>query len=105
MEHEAGPELDRLIAEKVMGWDGASPPGWRAASYSTQLSVAWLVVEAMREKGWSVELDVYSDGAVLDQGCYWAEFRIEMQGARTTAPTMPLAICRAALKALAAQAE
>ena len=72
----AGRELDALVAERVMGWTGierhirggiAMPP-WPSGldpvtsayrtipRYSTSIADAWLVVERMREKGYSLTL-------------------------------------------------
>lgn len=64
-------ELDREVAEKVMGWsiwkkalyppiptNSGIPPGSKslepveAPNYSTSISDAWLVVERMMELGW-----------------------------------------------------
>ena len=125
---KAGRELDALVAEKVMGWDGCHSihycedtwynycknPGCYATGadedemigswdgdeppipgckgyppYSTSLAEAWLVVEKAlyfrleREGQWHCEL-VFKRGPA----------------GHASADTAPLAICRAALKAM-----
>jgi hypothetical protein len=114
---EAGPELDALIAEKVMGWTGVEKSnnvGWElqgyppnpkklhraggahlVPDYSTEIPAAWLVVEKLgflftigrQTNGYIVV--IYSNNPNLTQtdGC-------GIGGAKTA----PLAICRAALK-------
>jgi len=102
-------ELDSLIAERVMGWKVFAgdpgygrPPGNHPLSlvldvlpnYSTSIVEAWQVVEKMRG---DYELDL------SDHVTYWTA---RFTKARSTSPhvieaeTAPLAICRAALKAL-----
>lgn len=125
-EMPAGRELDALVAEKVMGFvrvaDDTSdyhgvrhgtevllPPGetlhslreWLPRSgpiafgyfvtqrYSTDIAAAWQVVERMRNPDFRLN----KDG---DWGCsFGGELRFV-----GLAPTAPLAICRAALKAV-----
>lgn len=117
---EAGPELDKLVAERVMGlvpcthWvDGFSTmsiihgdecdgtpylnchdakPGRWTKKYSTDIAAAWEVVEKFKPE---VEI------CCLHNGTYraWlgAPLKTEWHG---FAPIAPLAICRAALKAV-----
>lgn len=105
-ELEAGPQMDALVAEKVMGWSirGELWKDKRGTirrskstfeqyepsirwSPSTDIAAAWEVVEKMpmgmwpSVDGWVVEIP---DGS----------------GDEVEAPTAPLAICRAALKAI-----
>lgn len=106
---EAGPEMDRLVAEKVMRfvfedlpltdedkpeprtfWIGPPMP------YSTNIKAAWMVVEKMHDSGWFFSITRYSN--CTDP---WnAEFGSVLP--RVHAPTAPLAICRAALLAVLA---
>lgn len=115
----AGPELDRLVAEMVMGWklrpDGMAyhggATGWRVPhpgavppaqfSPSTNIANAWEVVERMAPR-----LRIQKGGHTP----YYAIHRTELgyvAGYWTAVPfltspadTAPLAICRAALKAV-----
>lgn len=114
----AGPELDRLIGEKVMGWAckdaygcdglvwfdasgselidyGPTAYGW---SPSTNIAHAWEVVERVRLQDYG-SLELW-----WDAGAEWwcALFRFKSETPEMlTADTAPLAICRAALKAIA----
>jgi Phage ABA sandwich domain len=103
---QAGPELVRLIAEKVMGWHGAVEETfwpsiewvWRDArgykvhgptDFSTNIAAAWRVVEKMRLSliptlGGDFQCDTRADTKIP---------YVEAHG------PAPLAICRAALKA------
>ena len=114
---EAGYELDVLVAREVMGWvkDEESHywvDGERkiisVPSFSKEIEFAWEVVEKMESDGfrWMLtsrnpimsDLKIipccrflrYGDGVIVDDGI-------------VDAPTAPLAICRAALKAVDAQ--
>ncbi len=99
----AGPELDRFIAERVM-LNRVSPDGsvttkgcigTGAWSPSTNLAHAWEVVEKLEASGWL--LNLYSQG-----GCWsaWIEKSAHETSGRVVADTAPLAICRAAAKAV-----
>lgn len=110
----AGPEMDRLVAEKVMGWhargfDGKRHDwydghdfirGWSYWNPSTNIAHAWeVVVERMRDH--SRFFNVCQRLEVC-----WCEV-VDYEGMpldRTKAETAPLAICRAALKALEPEA-
>lgn len=115
-------DIDALVAERVMGWTRSTRPGdypWKLPNgkqsiitpdYSTDIAAAWQVVEKLAERGialnigpywghppkhegWHVELDIALDTLPdLDT--------IPIGDRYTVAPTAPLAICRAALKAL-----
>lgn len=126
---EAGRETDALVAKKAMGWTRATlqghlgqvdtweppddHPEWQISvpehyppSYSEDISAAWEVVEKIRGASeqirerftWEIELTAYGGDSTVAQirmgrGHYpEALLRIIM-------PT-PLAICRAALKAV-----
>lgn len=113
----AGTELDRLIAEKVMGWtqvatDGVSSYGtppedqlrerdghgtgeghFHVPYYSTSIADAWRVVESMAKEGFEPSLD-FEGGrwkvCVFEEGYIIAGYAAE---------SAPLAICLCALKA------
>jgi len=115
---EAGPEMDALVAERVMGWqlseyrivrpDGSSfdapiremwdDPLYSRYSlppYSTDIAAAWQVVEHMRTIEFDIDLLLMPDSQ--DRCCLEHSARIESKVC-AYAPDMPLAICRAALK-------
>lgn len=139
----AGPELDRLVAEKVMGWTaapesvatcGAWPNCWTVSKHghirnnwfpSTNIDHAWEVVERIRGLSsfkpllTSAEFDALPDDQ--QEGGNWVYPWVDVcalldgdgfecsiyHGAGTEqtlgeshADTAPLAICRAALKAV-----
>jgi hypothetical protein len=100
---EAGREMDALVARELFGgikeyWDY----GFTVPNYSVSIGAAWEVVEKMHERGYyfccarngkgatdaSGNLD---DSWYVDTGCI-----IELENQ----PTLPLAICRAALLAV-----
>lgn len=130
----AGPALDALVAERVMGW--VCPPAtsvlpvrmWVGPSgrvhpelprFSTNIAAAWLVVERIGERvddeqsldfswltlvhtgdGYAASFDVSPHEVALDtiSGNWWDNLQLlEYAG---WAKTAPLAICRAALKAV-----
>ena len=120
----AGRDTDALIAERVMGriiyrgpvpqedlqiledggsWIGVPGLGLQPTTetcprYSTDIAAAFQVAEAMSTRfGMQLSLDMWGGDP------WWAEFadRQYIYGAQSTATTAPLAICRAALKALA----
>jgi hypothetical protein len=123
---DAGPELDALVAEKVMGWTkepSANPfPGpkslpwnWVAPhstwgpgtpgkcyptsvpKYSTDIAAAWEVVEKLRDQFEGVVVD----GIKLPGAPAW-QCIVMNESEKGEAQTAPLAICRAALKAVGA---
>ncbi len=104
---QPGPELDALVAQKVMGWpqctkgiigsslphcfmtpDGRELRPGKDWSPSTRIEHAWEVVERLQDLGWSVTT-LSSTGN--------PEIRPRVFTAR--APTAPHAICLAALQA------
>jgi hypothetical protein len=117
---EAGPELDRLVTERVMGWvmrpnnglGGNGEMWWfnpttgfpcgpcEDWSPSQEIGDAWCVVEKARlavipsEDGWyaSAIIDIEHDSI---------RPALTLFGTQALADTAPLAICRAALKAAA----
>jgi hypothetical protein len=119
----AGRELDALIAEKVMGsvpcdkWRpftaypaqwvkdtgecyhaSCHPPQMGPPHYSTDIAAAWAVVERLVVLGHPVELSLEPN----DNGQCLCTLMAERMGEEATwGDTAPLAICRAALKAVA----
>lgn len=112
---EPGPELDRPIAERVMGWKEGYEfvcDSWgllyyanfglerkRPWSPSTDIAAAWEVVNELVSK-YSFELCSYID--ILDNTrVQWlVDFVSTKTIYRVVAPTVPLAVCRAALLAV-----
>lgn len=98
----AGLELDRLVAEKVMGWHrdcdrwmaGDQMRGWAFEwNPSTNIAHAWEAVDRiLSNQGRNLNLQVKA-------GTCFAHFCGTTEGARADTP--PLAICRAALWACA----
>ena len=128
VEMEAGRELDALVAEKVMGWVlnrhefGSELPGGPLKSlgiapdgshimglphFSTNISAAWEVVERLDALGyWFQGRTRFDNEGEHDDGC-WAGFTPHLTTGwngqpdhYTNAPSMPHAICLAALKAV-----
>jgi hypothetical protein len=123
----SGPQLTAEIAEKVMGWKpyskrraytpGATwthPDGYNASygswpNYSTDIAAAFLVVEKMRDRGrhWRavqscIAGERYRVGFTAT-GCSGGWHGVPEHEA--VADALPLAICLAALKAIAADAQ
>jgi hypothetical protein len=111
---EAGKQLDALIAEKVFGWrrvEGpkfdedesyrAYPPRGKISlwfftrNWSTDISLAWQIVEALTIRGFEVEIK--NVDAIHLVGRQWY---VEIRGWEAWANTAPHAICLAALKAV-----
>jgi len=121
---EPGSELDRLVAEKVMGWKqgpdfwvsyegiihlsaGEVSPGhivYREAPWSpsSDIAEAWSVVEKLVNLGWLVNLlSPWKGNATQHWTCY-----AERQGKsgweklKAAGDSAPLTICRAALLAV-----
>lgn len=121
---QAGRELDALVAVKVMGWQKAefngscmvAPPlsdpriHWAAEwdeygcphwmpRYSIDLVAAWEIIENSRDFDLTREDDFY----ITKHGKnyrYYAEIYTKSDMGAAHGNTMPLAICRAALKAV-----
>lgn len=103
---EAGPEMDRLIAEKVMGWDvqylrkvyGSE----NNFSPSYNLINVWEVVDKIPRfilMRWETRWVCGSIGCDDEIVCYDSTFIDDRIWHSATAETVPLAICRAALLA------
>jgi hypothetical protein len=123
-ELEAGRELDVLIAVKVMGWhdingNAATTGGllndkreWKSLpDYSTDIAAAWAVVEYLKKRNWSWTFSHCAAAPRTEQDINEGHHHGTSAGVRRDhygtrpfywiyAETMPLAICRAALKAV-----
>lgn len=109
----AGPEMDALVAEKVMGHKVGFPftdspdEGWvkdpnsmvggykcRLPRYSTDIAAAWEVVEKMKST-WGEFILKYGECLVRDR---WGLHLAWCSPVCGYGETAPLAICRAAIK-------
>lgn len=88
--HEYPTEWEPLYKTQLGLWCKPVP------HYTTDIAAAWLVVDAMRARGWRVM--IYDD---MDDRVFIVQFGKAGRVSRN-APTAPLAICRAALAALEA---
>ncbi|WP_245856106.1 BC1872 family protein [Paenibacillus rigui] len=99
---DSGPELDKLVAEKVMGWTSIAKLRWKdpkgvtnfVPDYSTDISAAWEVVEKMSrgKTDCSFVLQFHFER-------YYAKFgEVPIDNKRWNSYlTAPEAICKAAL--------
>lgn len=120
---KAGPELDRLIAERVMGWHRGK--GSAILTPSTETPDNWYNEHGKKQAhvysddfacrvAWSPSMNIIAAWEVLD---VFRDFSIRQStptkqvvlqptslypGVSAEAETVPLAICRAALKAVLA---
>ena len=122
-----GPELDALVAERVMGWEARQgvlgcevPPrgvplgmgGWPTWSPSTDIAAAWEVVEKLRgpESNWNPSSPTHGDGPrgqclkilidPMDFGGVWYWAGPDDERFVLAKHGIPHAICLAALKAV-----
>jgi hypothetical protein len=102
----AGRDLDVLIAERVMERSVAKPPGFKyppyVPHYSTDIAAAWTVVERMVVGPWIFTGSMIGGDSVIAASATFSRTPLIDRLGEVTgfAPTMPLAICRAALKAV-----
>ena len=105
-------EIDAQVAEKVLGWELTDPGFYRAATpsarfpngtgnrpippYSTDIAAAFDVVEAMRGRGWFLELENGQDGLFIAEFLRWHGHCSPVSGESAA----PAAICEAALAAV-----
>lgn len=115
---DARRELDALVAEKVMGLrcerlmtNPPKPSGLMRSPggelvglpyFSTDISVAWKVVEEMRGRGYWVSVQMQPKSGDVDCVMWLPSADDTQDFSDDEAPTAPLAICRAALKAVGA---
>jgi Phage ABA sandwich domain len=110
-------EIDRLVAEKVMGWKweyndmlnryvSRDEKGFWHLNFcpSTDLLDAWQVVEKIIEQFGSYSLTKIKDGGHYCEVLYWNNGAFDVI-AEVEAETAPLAICLAALKAMGVEME
>ena len=103
-DHESGRCLNRWIAEAVMGWtptEAMMTNGW----WSDSIEGAWDVLEELRGRDYEVSI---ADHKGKDGGMIWGVDFYKMVDsaqfetiATANAPYAPLAICRAAILAVA----
>ena len=104
-EMPAGREMNLLIADKVMllpcvddpPGDGRNCPRCGYLDYSTDIAAAWEVAEKMRA---TYGVSLYWRSKRKGEGCWVAKFLHRSHAHEATGDTAPLAICRAALKAV-----
>jgi len=101
----AGRQMDSMIADKVFGYIVSYPStalkdgeAWRGVpAYSTDISDAWKVVDKLRETCCDFSIsEGYNAAFLKDEGV----FAFTHVWVVSTADTVPVAICRAALKAV-----
>jgi hypothetical protein len=104
-ELKPGREMDALVAERVFGWKRLrNQVGWyrdgdkstwnmREPRFSTDISAAWTIVEKL--KGMEPEIE-WSD----EIHAWCVVFYKSKIDSATLGDTAPLAICKAALKAV-----
>ena len=97
---EAGPELDALVAEHVMGIPAeiieATKPYRNPPEYSSKIAAAWQVVEKLQSDGYSfMEFLWDGEGWSLEMGQGGHDVACDSYHRR-----LPIAISRAALKAV-----
>lgn len=98
---QAGRDLDALIVSfvfKVADFDYRDyrNPHFPIKKFSTDIAAAWEVVESLRARGMQTTIDTNRDG-------YQVATRVIRSGfyeGPATVSTLPLAICRAALRAV-----
>ena len=109
-------EIDRLIAEQVMGWTNLSVAGNRFGTtpegkvhrivppYSTDMSAAWEVVEKLRLLGYRGGIDWARPDSEYE--CYFGASPIPISERQSfKEETAPRAICLAALKVIGVSVE
>ena len=113
---KSGPELDALVAEKVLGWSEVErgygyPPGraavngkWPIPTSSQHIAAAWEVWEEMKEKS-------SHHGVAFPTREPWISFCREFQAWDSDGVNLtfwelnPLSICLAALKVVGVEVE
>lgn len=122
-EMAAGRKLDALVAEKVMGRTICEHSKVRSVAqscglamcgdldcvgemhydhlprYSTDIAAAWNVLETLQSKGWS-EFKIMGNKGIIGIAFYCDTSADDIQGFDHERGSLPLSICRAALKAM-----
>ena len=95
---EAGPELDRLIKEKLMDKVASSS----VLPYSSEVGEAWKVIERLIEKGykWLAVDQFYKSEQEMWRAYAWTGGEEEDTCSWGDAETVSLAICRMAIDTL-----
>ena len=96
----AGPELDALVAGRVIGWGDGRPP-YHGFTPSADFGDTWKVVEAATALSLRVVIEDWRDDT---KNPGWAVYFFRQSGGSSkqiVAETLPLAVCRAALLAVA----
>ena len=107
---EAGPELDALVAEHVMGWEWRNLScGWLGVGTnefipsetwapSTDMAAAWMVLEVLRNMFFSTKIIMWDHTESVVIICRPRQGHDEcLPDLEVEARTLPLAICRATL--------
>lgn len=109
-------EIDRLIAERMMGWTNLSLAGTRFGTtpqgrvhrivpqYSTDISAAWEVVEQLRLLGYQGGID-WARPEPGYECAFWSSSISPYEKQSSRAETAPMAICLAALKVIGVSIE
>jgi hypothetical protein len=109
---EAGPELDALIAEKVMEWTewpisgdyvtlhGKTGHTIDTFNPSSDISAAWEVVEKLQDTPTEYFFEICKTPVIWRQSGKPTHWHVELGGQKAYADAAPLAICRAALLAV-----
>ena len=91
MTPQANRQTDALIAKMVMSLDLASPP-----PYTTSMDAAWQVVDALLDADYEIAV-VSTTKRYQHKGLWTCAVASGQVGAKASANTAALAICRAAL--------
>lgn len=121
-QRQAGRDLDVEIALRLMGWtlpetpapggpdyllppEGSPARAWghmrKVPHFSTKLEPAWTVAEKLRDRGFAMFVGDYHDLPAVPPEKHWrVSFATMIKAGVGHAPTIWLAICRAALYTL-----
>lgn len=92
-----GRELDKLIAEKVMGVSAMTNQHLDCPHYSTDIAAAWDVVEKLNSLDYAIILDNMTNSL----GTWQAHFKKDRFSISITeGDSMPYVICLAALRVI-----
>lgn len=94
---EAGPDLDADIQQAFFGAVGRTEP----KAFSTDIEPAYLLLSTLHKEGWFYRIDSVPNGNIVTLQCLTGKGpknNPERLTYQIGAPTLPLAICLAALK-------